>query len=54
MDYGAKQTKNRYQLLDIKQEKEKYRHGEKNMDKKTYEKLIKALASIERLTTKQE
>ena len=54
MDYGAKQTKNRYQLLDIKQEIEKYRNGEKNMDQKTYDKLIKALASIERLTTKQE
>lgn len=48
LDRGTK-AENQYQVLDIKKEAKKYLDGEKNIDKKTYEKLMKSLEKIENI-----
>lgn len=51
-DYGETKTKNRYKILDIKDKIANY--GENEIDKKTYDKLIKGIDKIYNIIGKKE
>lgn len=51
-DYGSNQKINRYKLLDMKQEIVSYGTEESNIDKKTYDKLIKAIDRLNSIIKK--
>ena len=53
LDQGEQQ-KNRYIVLDAKEEAKKYLAGEKNIDENTYEKLIESLDKIESIIRSNE
>lgn len=51
-DYGSNQKINRYKLLDMKQEIVSYGIEESNIDKRTYDKLIKAIDRLNSIIKK--
>lgn len=51
-DYGSKEKLNRYKLLDMKQEIANYGTEESNIDKKIYDKLIKAIDRLNSIIKK--
>lgn len=51
-DYGSKEKVNRYKLLDMKNEIANYGAEGSNLDKKTYEKLIKGIERLNKIISK--
>ena len=51
-DYGSKYKQNRYKLLDMKNEIANYGKEGSNLDKKTYEKLVRGIDKLNSIIKK--
>ena len=51
-DYGSKYKENRYKLLDMKTEIANYGTDESDLDKQTYEKLVRGIDRLNGIVQK--